>query len=150
MNTRLEDEVTEQEWFQYYTKPIVIIVVAIMALFSKSIGPVIFYISVYLFMKGVFLILTSIHFCKNIRNKRLQEKRTKCIVAEIKQIKIVPEVEYDELQILCEVNEDDIKASFRCKTIKSVTEYKIGDKINVMIEPNNYNNYLVMLDNKIE
>lgn len=142
MNTILEDEITEEYFMSQYKKPVLIFVIVVMSLLSISIIPILIYVCLFLFFKIAFLILN----CRRLMNKRKEDKRTQCIVATIRRINVIEEVDFDKIQIQCEANINGTNKRFISKKIRGMTQYKIGDKVEVMIQPDCYNNYQVMVD----
>lgn len=146
MNTILEDEITEEEFFYHYNKISIKIVVIIMSLFSRSIIPILLYIAVFIFMKIVFLILNSKYSVIEKNKDKLRAQRTKHIMATIQKINVIAEVEYDERQIICVANINGVDRVFKSEKRRDMPQYNVGDNIEVMIQPDNRRNYEVIID----
>lgn len=146
LNTILEDEITEEEFFYYYKKPIIIIVVVIMSLFSQNAAPILIYVFLFLFFKIAFFVLNSRRLVVDNERNRLRSRRTKCIKATVQKINVIADVEYDEIQVFCQATINGTNIVFKSKKMRSMPSCKIGEQVNVMIQPDNHNNYEVLID----
>lgn len=150
MQTRLDDEVNEQEFMYYLTRPIVIAFTIIITIAFKSLLIIFAYFAVLFIFKFSFLILRRINYIGNKKenyNFQKSKLRTIALTAEITQIILYEDIENDYLQIICEYDDlNNIKKKFKSKKIVGQTKCKKGDKITVMVEPDNYDNYEVLVE----
>ncbi len=109
----------------------------------------------YLLLLGYFVIFLGIFLLtlkdkikekQEYRNSKIAEKRTIQLICTI--TKVQNELDADEyiesVRIYCEYVEPNGKAyQFKSGKILGITEYKAGDLITVLVDPQDYNNYYV-------
>lgn len=115
----------------------------------------------YLILLGYFIIFLGVAIltAKDKMKKRgedakvlMEEKRSKKLICVITKIENeLDTVEYmDKVRINCEYLElDGKKYRFKSEKVLGITECKIGDAINVLVDPQDYNNYYVQIQEVI-
>lgn len=154
MDTRLNDEINEQEFMTYYTKPIIVILTIVIAICLRSIWIVFAYFAVLFCFKFAFWFLTVLHSKKKENEQyklQLSSHRTLVLEAIITQIIADEEVDYDYVQVICEYSYlDSTKKTFKSAKVVGKTQCKKGDMITVMVEPGNYDNYEVKIEDILQ
>lgn len=144
MKTILHDEVDEQEFIERYTKPGFIITTIIMAICSQSFFPIFLYIFVLIVIKFAFSLLKFKNNQIEKNDIKAESLRTICIEAKIIKIIVESDAESDYLKIVCEYKDKNgRKRIFRSPKIIGKTRYKEGDQVEIMVEPENFNNYYI-------
>lgn len=127
----------------------VLVFFVIMSLMFRSLMPIIAYVMFFFMFELAFIVLNK---KDRIRNEILSDnkvKRKQRIMAQIVMLEYEEDVDCDYVTICCEYHLGNGKKKiFKCKSIFNELEWEVGDKIPVMIDPENYNNYEILFNEK--
>ena len=99
----------------------------------------------------VLLLLSYIDKHKDKVVQDLKSKRTNCIQAKVVKIQYEEEADYDYVRIVCtSVSENGKERIFKTRKVLGRAICKQGDYIDVIVDPNNLDNYEIDITKCIE